>query len=624
MIFIGRASGNSGVLAAAIAVLFGACRSNPPVQPPVELPARMVLDVRCASGLQTDTVRACREGFEYQLLEGRRSPGKRAWVDDRSLRVRISGFRPESLYMIALSAWGEELFVPRQRVVIAGRTVRGAWKVELEPVLGTVMLTELHVVESPVSFPAGSVDLDRCPPYERLTVRTAMRRLATGGPPTVTVDAQQSVRRFNRVWEGVNGVSPRAGELGMRTVRLDGEHLFAGAFPAPGIYRWRHVDMTVERVLACGAVPLVAITTVPEWLWPPGTPNQAVLGPGTSSRPVGSIMPPRDLDAWAELVYQTVRHLNIERGYGVRYFEVWHNPADERFWRGTIDRYIELYEATVRAVKRADRSMNVGGPAVAGYQPDWIEALMRCAADRRIPLDFVSWDCYTARPELYRRQIAYTRQLGRRLGLRPAPALVISEWGYGRRSDERETFDGPFAASYAATAIHEMDKTGLDLAHYCAIIDGLRPGAYTGLLRQDGTPKPVYALFKMLSLLGTHELDTGLAGGESGIGAVAGEGRSRHEIVAIIWWWLDDTPTAAGVTPVRFAVEHLPADETYRWEFYVIDDNNSNFAVGSDRAELTLVSVGDVPRGADRFELDTSLPVYGVQMVRLVPRKDNR
>ena len=63
------------------------------------------------------------------------------------------------------------------------------------------------------------------------------------------------------------------------------------------------------------------------------------------------IMPPRDPGAWAELVYQTVRHLNFERGYGVRYLEVWRDPADARLWRGSIDQYLRFYETTARAVK---------------------------------------------------------------------------------------------------------------------------------------------------------------------------------------------------------------------------------------------------------------------------------
>jgi len=619
-------------------VLAAGCRSSsPPVEPRERVQPRMVLDVRCAAGPQIDTVEIRADGYDYSLVEGRRYPGRKVWRDERELRVRFTGFRPDATYIIALGAYGEETAAAPQRVTAAGRTVRDGWQgdllricfsgtfvpngrieVVLEPELSTAMLTHMHVVENPVSFPAGSVDLETRPIREPMTVDKALRTCVAGGPVTVAVDARQRQGRFNRVWEGVNGQSSRMAELGIRTVWFDGADLFADAFPEPGTYRWARVDTLIERAIENGAVPCVSMTAVPEWLWPQGVPDVQVRGPGISSRPLGSITPPASPGAWAELVYQTVRHLNFERGYGIRYFEVWRAPADARFWRGSMEQYLRFYETTARAVKRADRSVQVGGPATGVYETDWIETSMKYAADKRVPLDFLSWHCYATNPALFGRQVAHARQLARSMGLRPSPTLIVSEWGYGSPYDEPARLDSPFMASYSAAVIREMEQAGLDRACYSAMMDDPGSGVASGLVRSDLTPKPVYALFKMMNFFGTNKLGCRFSGAEYGIGALAGEGRSPDELAVIVWWWLDAAPAATGSVPIWFAIENLSRDKTYSWEMYVIDDNNSNYAAGLGRADLSLVSTGYVPAGEDRFDLHTSLPLYGVQMIRLV------
>jgi len=623
-----------------VALLAGGCRpATLPVHPIVEPIPRMVLDVRCAASMQTDTVNVQAPGFSYTLLSGHRYPSAGAWCDDRAIRIRLTGFKPESKYMMALSAYSDRAVPPPQRVVVAGRLIRDQWPgdlmrvhfrgdlasggridLDLEPELGMVTLTELHVVENPVSFPAGSVDLELCPGYSHMTADDALHNLTIEGPVTAIVDARQPVRRFKRVWEGVNGFASRISDLGTRVVRIQGADLFADAYVEQGIYRWQNVDRAVERVLAHGAVPLIYMNAAPAWLWP-GRPAPQPAGGigGVSSIWYPSRKPLRDLDAWAELVYQTVRHLNVERGYGIGYIEIPYDIVQGRFRRDTMQQYLRFYSLTARAVKRADRRVKVGGPAAGAYQPGLIEQFMERAADKHVPLDFVSWECYAVRPELYSRQIADVRQLARRVGLYPTPALVVDEWGYGTSAELHERLDSPFAASYSAEAIRRMDSDGFDMAFYSAAVDEPARGVASGLMRSDSTPKPVFALFRMLSFMGLHELDGECSGSGAGVGMLAGEGRSSGEVVVIVWWWLDDVPTAVGLVPVRFMVKNLSADDMYGWELYVIDDKSSNFAVGTDRADLTLVSTGQVPAGDSRFELATSLPLYGVHMLRLVP-----
>ena len=74
--------------------------------------------------------------------------------------------------------------------------------------------------------------------------------------------------------------------------------------------------------------------------------------------PTGSLwtgwgLPPKNYRAWAQLIYQWVRHCT-ER-YGAReveswYWEVWNEP-DIGYWQGTPEEYYKLYDFAADAVK---------------------------------------------------------------------------------------------------------------------------------------------------------------------------------------------------------------------------------------------------------------------------------
>lgn len=103
-----------------------------------------------------------------------------------------------------------------------------------------------------------------------------------------------------------------------------------------------------------GLVPFVALTFFP----------QAIGG-------ASPIEPPADLGPWQALVRAFLDRAAERFGreeIGRWWFEAWNEPNMPPFWRGSFDRYLDLYRATSEAVLASGHAVRLGGPALA-YMP---------------------------------------------------------------------------------------------------------------------------------------------------------------------------------------------------------------------------------------------------------------
>ncbi len=126
-------------------------------------------------------------------------------------------------------------------------------------------------------------------------------------------------------------------------------------------------------------------------------------------------VPPKDEDAWVDLVKATLTHLKERYGeaeVSTWPCEIWNEPNLPGFWEHADQaKYLRLYEITSQAVKAVLPAMPVGGPAVCGgsVTEDWIEAFLTFCRDRQLPLDFVSRHAYMAQtPERTGRYVYHT------------------------------------------------------------------------------------------------------------------------------------------------------------------------------------------------------------------------
>ncbi|MBK8025249.1 MAG: hypothetical protein IPK19_28645 [Chloroflexi bacterium] len=313
--------------------------------------------------------------------------------------------------------------------------------------------------------------------------------------------------------------------LGARVVRID--HLYdyynvlSFAPDGTAIYRWAELDRIVDSILAAGAQPLMTLSYTPS----------ALAGTTVYAAPI-------DLDAWAELVYQTVVYYNQMRGLDIRYWEVWNEPNNgAAFWQSSLDEYLNLYRVTALAVKRADPAALVGGPGVfydamrpAHFTPAraWVVALAEFAQQQRLPLDFVSWHLYSTRPADYAESVALHRAWASAYS--PLPHLLLTEWNWSGASSP--AMDDGRTIAYVAAVVGTLADSPLEQAFFFEPIDGHSdPQGGWGMIRADGTTKPIYESFRLLSLLRGERIEAHSDHPEVG---VLGS-REDGNIVVLVW-----------------------------------------------------------------------------------------
>ena len=399
--------------------------------------------------------------------------------------------------------------------------------------------------------------------------------------------------------------------------RCCGYAWYDGAWPAEGEYNWEKLDEMVEGYLALGSKVILAFSYVPRWLW--SDPDDPALNEPTVPANhamfhflrKGNTLPPRDYEKWEELIYRTVKHLNVEKKYEV-IFEAWNEPNAVWFWNGTMEESLELYAHTARAVKRADPNTMIGGPTLAqgpvgGKGPDagtrtgyaWMESFIRFCAENGVPVDFVSWHYYEAYAITKQQETSFTDQVGivrRLIDKYPAigsPNLVIDEWSYDwnyRRSKEiKALIDSPFNAAWVAQSLYEMVDCGVDMAAYCSSVGN-----------SLDAPNPTFGVLEMFQRLGNVRIQANIEKPDPEIGVLASSDDGK---VAIMVWGLPHQTVAAGTTPktVRLSLENLPATN-YRQVRYLASSTRTDTSLRTVE-DKTLQTTGNLEL---EFELESN------------------
>lgn len=319
------------------------------------------------------------------------------------------------------------------------------------------------------------------------------------------------------------------------------------------VYNWQYVDLLFDRLLEIGIRPFVEFGFMPQAL---------ASGTETIFWWKGNSTPPLDYDAWARLIKSAVKHW-IER-YGAEevrrwYFEIWNEPDLLGFWHGTKSQYFMLYEVSVKAIKEIDGLLKVGGPATSNYVPDgrfdgetedkskqlthlvddlnelewkgvWIEDFLKFAAERGLPVDFVSTHPYptdfaldghdnrvkgrSRKKDSLKEDIMWLRNVIAHSAY-PDAEIHPTEWSSSPSSRDC-SHDYLPAADYIVKS--NLDCTGLaDSLSYWVFTDifeeaGPGPEPFHGgfgLMNIRGIKKPAWHAYRFLNQLGNTELGRG-------------------------------------------------------------------------------------------------------------------
>ena len=370
---------------------------------------------------------------------------------------------------------------------------------------------------------------------KKLTLIWTLTLIASYGvAQTITIDAHGATRPFPHVWEQMFGSGRATLSLredyrnDLRSVRsitgfsyvrfhdiLDDD---VGVYGKSG-YNFSYVDEIYDGLLANGVRPFVEIGFMPKALAANPTAHAFWYKPYPS--------PPKDPVAWADLVTAFTQHL-IAR-YGSEevekwYFEVWNEPNID-FWTGEPKEqtYYSLYDVTVRAVKKVDAALRVGGPATA--QAAWVDRFIAHCAKSRIPFDFVSTHIYGNEDPMNvfgnskaipRREMvaAAIRKVHDQVSHSVAPEtpIIISEYN-ATYLNQPEVTDSAFIGPWLANSIRECDGLTSMMSYWAfsdvfdeqGVVEKPFYGGY-GLIAERGIPKAAYRAFELLHQLGDQRL----------------------------------------------------------------------------------------------------------------------
>ncbi len=240
------------------------------------------------------------------------------------------------------------------------------------------------------------------------------------------------------------------------------------------------------------------------------------------------VHPPNDPAKWARICVGIIRHYNEgwANGFhhGIRYWEIWNEPENRPvMWTGTDDQFLELYGTAARAIKARFPDLKVGGPGF-GYSGEIVRGefranglitnfLSRCSSET-LPLDFLSWHCYTDDPNELVVRARGIRQLLDLNGFQKTESH-LNEWNYlpnrdwtpiskgkGTADSRRRTYTemaGMPGAAFIVGSLIRFHDAPLDMAN---LFHG-ETGPF-GLFDGNGVPaKNFYAIRAFRELLKT-------------------------------------------------------------------------------------------------------------------------
>ncbi len=169
-------------------------------------------------------------------------------------------------------------------------------------------------------------------------------------------------------------------------------------------YCFTYLDRVMDSYLEMGLRPFLELGFMPAAL---------ASGAQTIFYWKGHTTPPKDMKKWTDLVEATLCHLKeryTEEEVSRWPAEVWNEPNLAGFWENADkEKYLALYDATSRAVKRAVPAMRVGGPAICGGNgsQEWIRDFLSFCREHACPVDFVTRHAYMGQAPEHRGRYLY-------------------------------------------------------------------------------------------------------------------------------------------------------------------------------------------------------------------------
>jgi xylan 1,4-beta-xylosidase len=393
-------------------------------------------------------------------------------------------------------------------------------------------------------------------------------------------------------------------------------------------YNFQYIDTLYDAMLDRHIRPFVELSFMP---------SKLASGSQTVFWYKANITPPKDIDRWNGLIRALITHLKQRYGeaeISTWYFEVWNEPDLKLFFTGSIDQYLQLYQATALTIKSVCPACRVGGPASADspYEKEFIQF----AARNHIAADFLSTHIYSVAHGFVDSATGVTSTvfdtspnaiIGRMRASKeliqqsPKPHLELhyTEWGSSYVSTDN-LHDQYHQASFILDKLRKASPlvTSMSYWTFTDIFEERGPrftpfyGGF-GLINYEGIRKPSFFAYKFLSQLGSSDVaatDTATGGPQSWI-TRTGDNR----VQALFWNFTPIAPPdgqddqtfykkeqpAAPADPVSLTLTHLAPGQyqlaVYRIGYQQNDAYTAYLHLGAP-AQLTRQQVADLQAAA--------------------------
>jgi xylan 1,4-beta-xylosidase len=422
--------------------------------------------------------------------------------------------------------------------------------------------------------------------------------VSSGFGQTITIDARGPAHPFAHDWEQMFG-SGRAilslresyredlrrvksatgfGYIRFHDILDDDVGVYGRDSSGKTRYNFSYVDQIYDGLLANGVRPFVEISFMPKLLAANPTPHAFWYKPYPS--------PPNDPVAWSDLIAAFTQHLMARYGADEIekwYFEVWNEPNID-FWNGEPkeETYYSLYDVTVRAIKKVDPRLRVGGPATA--QAAWVDRFIAHCNQARVPFDFVSTHIYgnenpvdvfgnsnpIPRKDMAAAAIRKVHDQVRQ-SVAPRTPIIVSEYNATYLNQPQVT-DSAFMGPWLANNIRECDGLASMLSYWSfsdvfdeqGVVEKPFYGGY-GIIAERGIPKAAFRAFELLHQLGDQRL-------ESDSTDVLVTRRSDGAIVVALWNYAEPDEKV-GAKVFRLSVKNSAAK---KYRLQVVDPGHGS------------------------------------------------
>ncbi len=330
-----------------------------------------------------------------------------------------------------------------------------------------------------------------------------------------------------------------------------------------GKYDWTDLDKEIENIQAGGGQIIANIFYTPEFL---SSDPESKRG-----RAVHAV--PKDYKLWAKYVSDIVRHVNRDRKFGIKYWEIWNEPSGNWFftsWSDGKDNFWKLYDVTARAIKRADPSALVGGFGDNVGYPEHIADFCEYVKRTKVPCDFFTihwygeWEkggfgnpasaSYMARNT----QELIFKRLGKRL------PIFLTEWNlnannlWGTKAN---------LAAYMASSLFWMQDSPIEQANFFRV----EPFGYadSSVLTSENEWRAPARIFRMYSLMPRPRVNTSAL--PVNVGVIASREGSRTAVMVSRY----DIGSTTNLTHRLYINNHCHTG-SYKLTIYTEDSTNAD------------------------------------------------